>query len=113
MIEGNEELMKQIWINLLDNAVKFADNGGSVSVSIEEDGEYLRIAVGNTGSEIPEEASEKIWRKFYQADESHCAEGNGIGLAIVKRITDLHGGEISFKCQDGITVFFVDLPQKQ
>ena len=113
MIEGNEELMKQIWINLLDNAVKFADNGGSVSVSIEEDGEYLRIAVGNTGSEIPEEASEKIWRKFYQADESHCAEGNGIGLAIVKRITDLHGGEISFKCQDGITVFFVDLPKKQ
>ena len=112
-IEGNEELMKQIWINLLDNAVKFADVGGTVSVGIDAEGEYLRITVGNTGSEIPEEASEKIWRKFYQADESHCAEGNGIGLAIVKRITDLHGGEIGFKCQDGITVFCVDLPIKQ
>ena len=54
----------------------------------------------------------KIWKKFYQADESHASEGNGVGLAIVKRVVDLHGGTISVKSGEGVTSFTVDLPVK-
>ena len=111
-IEANEELLKEIWINLLDNAIKFADVGGRVSLKISETGETLEISIGNTGSEIPEDAADKIWRKFYQADESHASEGNGIGLAIVKRIVELHSGNISVNSENKFTEFTVELPKK-
>ena len=62
------------------------------------------------GEEIPEDKREKIFNKFYQADESHAAEGNGVGLAVVKRIADLHGGSVSVDCSEGKTTFTVTLP---
>ena len=70
----------------------------------------MNVSIGNSGSEIPEEFREKIFRKFYQADESHSAEGNGVGLAIVKRIVDLHGGVILVHSEENKTVFSVILP---
>ncbi|MBQ9745323.1 MAG: HAMP domain-containing histidine kinase [Clostridia bacterium] len=109
-IEANEELLKEVWINLLDNAVKFSPRCGTVSVSIEESIGKISVTVSNTGSEISEENQRKIWNKFYQADESHASEGNGVGLAIVKRVVELHGGAIFVKSGDGITSFTVDLP---
>ena len=112
-IEANEELMKQVWINLLDNAVKFVPNGGMVAVDIWDPGERLVISVSNTGSEIPLEKQEKIFNKFYQADESHSTEGNGIGLAIVKRIVSLHHGKISLQSENMRTTFTIKLPKTQ
>ena len=112
-ISANEELLKQIWINLLDNAVKFSEKGGKLSLKILDNGETLEISVGNTGSEIPLDSVAKIWRKFYQADESHATEGNGIGLAIVKRIVELHGGSIGVISENNFTEFSVELPKKQ
>jgi signal transduction histidine kinase len=109
-IEGNEELLKEVWINLLDNAVKFTPACGTVAVAIKEDIGKVSVTVSNTGSEISDENMKKIWNKFYQADESHSAEGNGVGLAIVKRVVDLHGGAISVKSGEGVTSFTVDLP---
>lgn len=111
MICANEELLKQVWINLLDNAVKFSPDRGVVGVEIQEFPTFLRIAVSNTGSEIPEEKKTKIFSKFYQGDESHASEGNGIGLAVVKKIIDLHKGGIDVKSGEGVTVFTVDLPK--
>jgi len=113
MIEGNEELLKQIWINLLDNAIKFSPREGSVSVEMRTDGEYITVSVKNTGSEISEKDMQKIWNKFYQADKSHTTEGNGIGLAIVKRIVDLHGGEVAVESYDNSVCFSVILPSEQ
>lgn len=108
-IEASEDLLKEVWINLIDNAIKFSPRCGTVSVSIKENIGKISVTVSNTGSEISPENIKKIWNKFYQADESHASEGNGVGLAIVKRVVELHGGEISVKSGNGMTSFTVDL----
>ncbi len=112
-IEANEELLKQIWINLIDNAVKFAPRCGTVAIDIKESEASVAVTVSNTGKEIDPEKIDKIFNKFYQADESHAGEGNGIGLAIVKRIVDLHSGKVTVKSQSGMTSFTVELPRRQ
>ncbi len=112
-IYANEELMKQVWINLLDNAVKFSSDYGTVEAQIRQENELTCVMISNFGEPIPKEKQEKIFNKFYQADESHSAEGNGVGLAVVKKIVDLHGGSIDVRCEGGKTTFTVNLPQKQ
>ena len=111
MISANEELLKQVWINLLDNAVKFTPDGHTIQVRISEKDHSITVDVLNTGSEIPKESLPKIFNKFYQADESHAAQGNGVGLAIVKRIAELHGGRVGVTSEDEVTVFAVELPK--
>ena len=113
MIEANEEMLKQVWINLIDNAVKFVPRCGTVELEVLAVGENLCVKVSNTGSDIPLDKQQRIFNKFYQADESHATQGNGIGLAIVKSIVELHKGEISVHSGNGITTFTVVLPQKQ
>ena len=109
-IEANKELLSQIWLNLLDNAVKFSPEYGTVGVEIEESKEKLIVKIINTGAMIPENKIEKIFTKFYQADESHAAKGNGIGLAIVKKVTELHNGKVSVESNSEYTCFCVELP---
>lgn len=109
-IEGNEELLKQVWINLLDNAIKFSPEGEDVGVEVISDGESIRVSIRNIGAEISTKDISKIWNKFYQADKSHTTEGNGIGLAIVKRIVVLHGGSAEVSCENGTVCFSVTLP---
>ena len=113
MIMANEELLQHVWINLLDNAIKFSPQGGTVDVEIQERGEELAVTVRNSGSRIEPDQMEKIFHKFYQADESHSAEGNGIGLALVKKIVQLHEGEVSVESDAQGTAFTVTLPRKQ
>ena len=113
MIEANEEMLKQVWINLIDNAVKFVPRCGTVELEVYDTGDNLCVKVSNTGNDIPLEKQEKLFAKFYQADESHTTQGNGIGLAIVKRIVELHNGSVSVKSANGITTFTVMLPKKQ
>lgn len=110
MIWANEELLKQVWINLIDNAVKFVPEEGRVDIRITRDNDLVNVSVGNTGSEISSENQTKIFNKFYQADESHSSEGNGIGLAVVKKITELHHGEVTVRSGNNETVFTVTLP---
>lgn len=112
-IEANEELLKQVWLNLLDNAVKFSPCGRTVEVRIRTEGESVQVSVINEGNEIPPEAQKRIFNKFYQADESHAAEGNGIGLAVVKCIVQLHGGMVTVHSENGLTMFTVRLPRYQ
>ena len=82
-------------------------------MGIEEGEASLLVTVMNTGSEFEPEDQEKIFRKFYQADQSHSAQGNGVGLAVVKRIVDLHGGVVSVSSAEEVTAFTVELPKKQ
>lgn len=112
-IEANEELLKQVWINLIDNAVKFVPRCGTVALKISDTGRFLKVTVSNTGKEIPEEKQDKIFNKFYQADESRAGEGNGIGLAIVKKIIELHNGYVTVKSENGMTSLTVTLPKDQ
>lgn len=110
-IYANEEMLKEVWINLLDNAIKFSDEGGTVRIQITEMESRILVSISNTGEEIPEEARELIFRKFYQVDKSHSSAGNGIGLAIVKKIVELHGGEVTVSSANRKTVFTVSLPK--
>lgn len=113
MICANEELLKQVWINLLDNAIKFSEPKGTVSVAVAESGGLLSVAVSNHGRDIPKDCIAHIFNKFYQADESHSSEGNGIGLAVVKKVCELHGGTVSVESGNGTTTFTVSLPKQQ
>ena len=111
-IHANEELLKQVWINLIDNAVKFSPEYGTVSVKIKDCNDRYQITVSNTGEEIPKNSLEKIFNKFYQADESHASEGNGVGLAIVKKIVELHKGTVHVTSENEITRFMVELKKQ-
>lgn len=110
-IHGNEELIKQIWINLLDNAIKFTPEEHLIKVEIKEKDNNLIISVINTGSEISPQNQRHIFNKFYQADKSHSSKGNGIGLAVVKKIVDLHNGQVCVISGNQKTIFVVTLPK--
>lgn len=110
-IWGNEELLRQVWINLLDNAIKFSPSTGEIRVRIGQNERETRVEITNYGSDIPPEKLDKIWAKFYQADESHATRGNGIGLAVVKQVVELHGGHAQAQSNDGATTFTVTLPR--
>ena len=112
-IVANEELLKQVWINLIDNAVKFSAKDGTVSIKITDYKDNISVDVINQGKDIPKESISRIFNKFYQADESHSSDGNGIGLAIVKKIVDLHNGNVTVDSQNGTTRFTVTLPKNQ
>ena len=92
---GNEAMMRHVWDNLISNAVKFSPQGGPVRIRLEKKGRQLRFAVDDCGPGISEEDRKRIFDKFYQADNSHKAAGNGLGLALVKRILTLENGEIT------------------
>ena len=111
-INANEELLKEVWINLLDNAVKFSPFNGLINIEIEEKQGIYRIIISNQGEAITEENQKKLFHKFYQADESHATEGNGIGLSIVKKIVELHRGKIHIECKEGKVSFIAELPKR-
>ena len=109
---ANEDMLKQVWFNLLDNAVKYCKKGGEIKVSIEIIDGIIKTIISNEGEPIPEDDYQKVFNKFYQVEKNgeHSREGNGIGLSIVKRIIDLHEGAVSVSCSDGVTAFIVELP---
>ncbi len=111
IICGNEDMLKQVWVNLIDNAVKFSYNGAPLAITaFKDDDRTLKITVENSGKEIEESDYEKIFTKFYQCDKTHSADGNGIGLSIVKHVVELHDGSVSVNSADGKTMFTVRLP---
>ena len=109
-VTGNADLLSQVWINLLDNAIKFSPEGGKVIVKVYRTETGTAVEVRNVGEEIPLRDKDRVFEKFYQTDPSHATEGNGLGLAICKRIVELHKGTISVTSTFGLTVFTVNLP---
>lgn len=94
-VEGNEEMLRQVWINLLDNAIKFSPEGGAVTVQICQSDGNTAISVSDQGCGISPEIQAHIFDQFYQGDPSHSTVGNGLGLSIAKTIVELHGGNIA------------------
>lgn len=82
-------------------------------MTIGAEDETVRVTVANDGPDIPADQRERIFGKFYQADESRSTVGNGVGLAIVKRVAELHGGSVEVRSGGGRTAFTVVLPQNQ
>lgn len=110
-INANEKLLKEVWINLLDNAIKFTPPQNYIKIEIKEKEQDLIVSITNTGSQIPPDRQCHIFTEFYQADESHSSEGNGIGLAIVKKIVELHKGNVCVISGNMKTIFVVTLPK--
>lgn len=108
---GYEGFMMHVWTNLIDNAIKFDSYGGSIRLRLKKDGERVRFTVSDTGPGIAPEEQSRIFTKFYQVDSSHKEEGNGLGLALVKRIVTSSGGNISVESEPGAgATFTVELP---
>lgn len=112
-IQGNENMLSQIWLNILGNAVKFSPGGGEVTVECRQSPDAAVITFTNECGEISEETLSHIFDKFYQGDASHTGKGNGLGLSIAKRIAELHRGNITASCADGKISFTVLLNQAQ
>jgi signal transduction histidine kinase len=92
---GNEPMMRHVWDNLISNAVKFSPEGGVVKLRLTKRLRKLTVTVEDQGPGLSEEAQKHIFDKFYQADTSHKQEGNGLGLALVKRIMTIEKGQIT------------------
>ncbi len=113
MIKANKDMLAHLWLNLIDNAIKFSPEGATVNIGIQDMDSSWSIVISNYGADIPSEQQQRIFNKFYQADESHASEGNGIGLALVKGVTKLHKGNVSVNSENGLITFTVQLPKTQ
>ena len=95
MIKADENLLSLVWNNLLSNAFKFIPDGGKVSLTLHDEDGYAVVEVKDSGIGMTKETGEHVFEKFYQGDKSHSGQGNGLGLALVKRIIDIMKGEIT------------------
>ena len=92
---GNEPMMRHVWDNLISNAVKFSPQGGTIKLRLTRKPEKLVFTIEDQGSGLSEETQKHIFDKFHQGDSSHKQEGNGLGLALVKRILTIEKGQIT------------------
>lgn len=107
--------LKELLLNLMENGVKYNEPGGSVSVSLEDEPEMVKITVADTGIGIPEECQSRVFERFYRVQKGRARTngGTGLGLAIVKHIVVLYGGRLSLQSEMGKgSVFTVELPKK-
>lgn len=112
--DGSEDLTQQIWLNLLDNAVKFSYPGGLINIFLNLWNDGIRFVIQDEGSGMDEQTKAHIFDRFYQGDTSHTKAENGLGLALVKRIIELCGGKIEVQSELGKgSVFNVWLPNKK
>lgn len=113
VIRADEDLLSQVWSNLLHNSIKFTPEGGRVYVEVHRQDSHIECRITDTGTGIPEEAQAHVFERFYKADQSRerSHEGSGLGLAIAKKIVELHQGTIGVVSQPGAgTTFIVSLP---
>ena len=105
-VSADAELLSLVWNNLFSNAFKFTDDVGKVSLTLTADKEYVTVKISDTGCGMTAEVGAHIFEKFYQGDTSHATEGNGLGLALVKRVVDIIQGEISVESAVGVGTTF-------
>ncbi|MDD6567488.1 MAG: HAMP domain-containing sensor histidine kinase [Eubacteriales bacterium] len=111
---GNEELISHIWLNLIQNAIKYTDENGKIDVKLFEKDGNIAVEISDNGKGMSEEEQKHIFDKFYQADGNHSIGGNGLGLPIAKKIAQMHGGDITVLSKLGVgTSFTVTLPKNQ
>lgn len=105
-IVADKDMLSLVWNNLFSNAMKFTEPGGKVSLTINKEDNKAVVCISDTGCGMDEETGKNIFKKFYQGDTSHSMAGNGLGLALVKRVVDIHGGDIAVSSKLGMGTSF-------
>ena len=105
-VSADAELLSLVWNNLFSNAFKFTDEGGRVTLSLSATEQFATIKITDTGCGMSADVGAHIFEKFYQGDTSHATQGNGLGLALVKRVVDILQGEINVESAVGVGTTF-------
>lgn len=117
IISSDQALLELVWNNLISNAVKFTGEGGNISIKLKKWGYNAIITVSDNGCGMNAEEGKRIFEKFYQADTSHSKQGNGLGLALVKRVIDILGAQIKVESEVGkgstFSVTLVDVVEEK
>lgn len=111
-IIGNEDLLQQVWLNIIGNAIKFTEKGGTIGIKLMDLQDKIIVKISDNGIGMNEETQRHIFDKFYQGDKSRLSGGNGLGLSLVKRIIELCNGELKVKSKVNYgTTFTIELPK--
>ena len=109
-ITGDEHLLQEVWLNLIQNAIKFSKQGGKIKVSLCKNQDKVKVEISDNGVGIKEEDKGHIFERFFKSDKSRSKDGNGLGLVIVKNIVELFKGKVYFESEFGKgTTFVVEL----
>ncbi|MBQ9015515.1 MAG: HAMP domain-containing histidine kinase [Firmicutes bacterium] len=112
-VSADPDMLSIVWNNLMSNAVKFTPEKGTITIETLRKPGRPAVRIKDTGCGMDEETQKNIFRKFYQGDTSHAAEGNGLGLALVRRICEIHGCEITVNSRVGAgTEFIIAFPEQ-
>lgn len=111
IIAGDQNRLEQVWINLLNNAIKYTNEEGYISVNLKRTSKDVEVMISDTGIGIDEDGLRHIFERFYREDKARAIGGNGLGLSIVKSIVELHHGSVNVKSQKDVgSEFYVTLP---
>ena len=115
IVYGDGDHIYRVIYNLVDNAVKFVNDGGTLTIRAEQEGTMSQFLIRNTGSEIPAEDLPHVFERFYKVDRSRSRDktGAGLGLYLVKSIVNMHGGDISVRSSGGETEFMFTMPMAE
>jgi signal transduction histidine kinase len=104
--------LRQVFANLLDNAIKYTPENGSVTISVREEPGRAMVVFRDTGIGISEDEQKKIWTRLYRGDKSRSQQGLGLGLSLVKAVVEAHGGRVTVVSKEGAGAeFVVSLPK--
>lgn len=110
-IDGDEQRLEQVWMNIIGNAIKYTNHGGLITVTVKRTSKEVEVLVEDTGSGMSKEVISHIFERFYREDKARTIEGNGLGLSIVKSIVDLHNGKIDVLSQVDVgSTFIIKIP---
>jgi signal transduction histidine kinase len=109
-ITGDEHLLQEVWLNLIQNAIKFSSQKGTIKINLYKYGDMAKVEISDNGIGIADEDKKRIFERFYKGDKSRSKDGNGLGLVIVKKIVELSNGKIYFESKLGKgSTFIVEL----
>jgi signal transduction histidine kinase len=110
---GDENLLRQLFLNIIQNAVQHTPSGGHVGITLRNERDRIQLRVRNTGRIIPEADRARIFERFVQLDPARRGEGSGLGLPIARWIAAMHGGDVTLEASnDEGTIFSVSLPRQ-